>query len=73
MSTSYGKVVEYRCLNDCRQEGCPGHTLRAVHHNTSDVLSFEIDGKSEYWFDYNTFKAMIESCKQPRWTGDKRF
>jgi hypothetical protein len=66
MSTSYGKEVKYTCFNDCRQQGCPGHTLRAVHHNTSDILSFEIDGREEYCFDYNCFKAMCESMEEAK-------
>ncbi len=66
MSTTYGPEIKFKCFNDCRQEGCPGHAVRAVHSNTSDTLSFEIDGKAEYWFDYNTFKAMIASYMVPR-------
>ncbi len=61
MSTQYGKIVEYKCFNDCRQEGCPGHKLRVVHHNTSDVMRVEVDGVPWYWFDYNCFKAIRQS------------
>lgn len=66
MSTSYSKVVEYKCFNDCNQYGCRGHKLRAVHHNTSDVLIVEIDGKNEYWFDYNMMAALQEALKEGR-------
>lgn len=64
MSTSYGKYVEFTCLNDCDQLGCPGHKVRAVHRNTSDTLSFEIDGKVEYSFDYHVFAAMVKSWQE---------
>jgi len=66
MSTTYGQEIKFRHLNDCEQVGCPGHTMKAVHHNTSDTLSFEIDGKAEYWFEYKTFKAMVASYMVPR-------
>ena len=36
---------DVHCGNDCRQEGCPGHELTLVHHNTSDTVSILLDGK----------------------------
>jgi hypothetical protein len=26
---SYGPIVEFECLNDCQQAGCPGHKVPA--------------------------------------------
>jgi hypothetical protein len=60
MGCIYGPMIEFRHLNDCAQEGCPGHKLRVVSSRSSDVLSVEIDGKNEYWFDPNCLKAIIE-------------
>jgi len=51
VSTSYSEVIQFKCFNDCKMQGCPGHTLRLVRHNTSDTFSVEIDGKAEYHFD----------------------
>jgi hypothetical protein len=61
MSTHYGKTVEYHCLNDCRQEGCPGHQLRFVFNGTSDTYSVEIDGTEMFFFDEHQFHAMMKS------------
>lgn len=63
MSTGHGPIIKYTCFNDCRQEGCPGHEIREVFHRTSDVIIFEIDGKREYYFDENCFRAMLEADK----------
>lgn len=61
MSTSYSDFVKFNHLNDCRQEGCPGHVLRIVYHNTSDTLSLEVDGEQELTLDPNTFEAAIQA------------
>lgn len=61
MSTSYSEFVEAKHLNDCRQEGCPGHKLRMVYHNTSDTLSLEIDGKTCWIMDPDIFEAAIQA------------
>lgn len=37
--------VEYRCSDDCRMEGCPGHTARLTYQSTSDRYSFDINGQ----------------------------
>jgi hypothetical protein len=57
---NYSPEVTYRCTNDCRQEGCPGHTMRLSFCRSSDTVAVEIDGKPEYYFGDNTFAAMLE-------------
>jgi hypothetical protein len=64
MGENYGPKVEYKCFNDCRQEGCPGHVARFGYSRCSDVEYFEIDGKNEYFLDHSMLKAMLESKKQ---------
>lgn len=61
MATTYGPELTYRCFNDCRQEGCPGHTLRAGIHRTVDIIFFEIDGKRERNFDQREWKTMLRA------------
>jgi hypothetical protein len=48
MSKTRGPEVRYKCLNDCRQEGCPGHVVRLVHDLSTDIYIFEIDGNPDY-------------------------
>lgn len=43
MSTSE-LSIEYRCSNDCRMEGCPGHTGKLSYQSTSDAYSFDMGG-----------------------------
>ena len=61
MGDNFGPPISYRCLNDCRQEGCPGHLVRFGYSRCSDVEFFEIDGKCEYFFDENMLAAALES------------
>ena len=61
MSRSVGPEIPYRCSSDCRQEGCPGHTIREVFDRSMDIYSFEIDGKAEYYFDENVFAALLQA------------
>lgn len=66
MGRTYGPWTEYKCFNDCRQEGCPGHKVREVFCRSSDVLSFEFDdGTAEYW-DLNRWEAMKKAEQAAR-------
>jgi hypothetical protein len=58
MGRNVTREVEYRCINDCRESGCPGHKMRISYCRTSDTVSVEIDGKSEHCFDGNSFGAL---------------
>jgi hypothetical protein len=64
MSRYVGKPIEYKCLNDCQQSGCPGHTLTFIADRSSDTYRFEIDdGKPDnfgYTFDENQWEAMLQ-------------
>jgi hypothetical protein len=64
MGENYGPPIQYKCFNDCRQEGCPGHVVRFGYSRCSDVEYFEIDGKNEYFLDSNMLKAAIESMRK---------
>ncbi len=60
MSTRARKI-SYRCDNDCRMEGCPGHVLTGTLQDTSDVVIIE-DEKGTYVFsgDINRTNALID-------------
>lgn len=62
MTHSRGDFIEYRCFNDCRQEGCPGHKLRFERFNTVDLYEvFDDKGECLFRFDQNEWKAMLKS------------
>ncbi len=53
-----GLIRNYRCFNDCRQVGCPGHKLRMIYDTVSDTISCEIDGERYHTYDPNEWRAM---------------
>lgn len=61
MGNNYGPIVKFHCLNDCRQEGCPGHEARFTYSRSSDVEWFEVDGEQTHTFDANMLRAALES------------
>lgn len=63
MSRIRGKEVPYRCFHDCRQEGCPGHTIRVDYYNTVDLVEVHVDGeeRAEWLFDPMEFEAILKS------------
>jgi hypothetical protein len=71
MSRYVGKPIEYKCLNDCQQSGCPGHTVTFIANRSSDIYSFEIDdGKTDnlgYTFDENQWRAMVQAYEVMRY------
>jgi hypothetical protein len=38
----------YRCWDDCKPEGCPGHTIELKAGNTWDYGSFTVDGEKYF-------------------------
>lgn len=63
MSNRACPEIQYHCSNDCRQEGCPGHTVQVIHHYTSDTVSVSIDGKASY-YDASEWWAMLKSDRE---------
>lgn len=57
MSTSR-RSTTFKHGNDCRQMGCPGHTLTIVFHHTSDTVSVLIDDEERDVFDEHMFFVM---------------
>lgn len=57
MSTSQ-LSIEYRCSNDCRMEGCPGHTGELNYQSTADAYTFDMNGR-ELHFERGELEAML--------------
>ena len=60
MSKALGPSTKFTHLNDCKQEGCPGHTMQLIYNCSTDQQEVHIDGKCEYIFDDNTWNALVE-------------
>ncbi len=63
MSVYVGPWVEYRHADDCEQGGCPGHRVRSVELDYSEVIHFYFDEEkaARYVVDANEWAAMQES------------
>lgn len=55
--------TEYRCAQDCKMCGCPGHHGELAHNRTVDGYSFNMDGR-EMYFEHGELEAMIQLLKQ---------
>lgn len=51
--------IEYRCSNDCRMEGCPGHTATLTYQSTSDAYMLDINGQ-ELALEPGGMKALLQ-------------
>lgn len=71
MSRNFGTPIQYTCMNDCQQTGCPGHQIRCRHEIGQDLYVFEFSNKlengevgpiaGELIFDEALFAAMRQS------------
>lgn len=63
MGITRGSLEQYKCFDDCRQTGCPGHTLQISLQRTSNVFFLVIDGNEEeaIYFDLNQIEAAQKS------------
>lgn len=57
----------YKCHNDCRMEGCPGHTITLDLDTVSDTVA-ELRDDVYYetwdWKELRVFQNLIEDLKQ---------
>ena len=61
MSRRIGSVIDFSCSSDCEQGGCPGHKIREVFDRSSDVYTFEVDGRPRWRFDENELEALLSA------------
>lgn len=56
----------YKCDNDCKISGCPGHILHAEYQSTSDIYSFHIDDNKEalFYSDRNKMVAILSAIHE---------
>ena len=66
MSASYLKGdANFHCYNDCRQEGCPGHTIRVKEKHGGLIVMFmrkdgTVEEEAQLPFDYHLYYALKE-------------
>jgi hypothetical protein len=49
MGANYTETITYRCYNDCRMEGCPGHTVRFKgKHGGVEIETLNVDGSVKH-------------------------
>lgn len=62
MSSNWSKKISYKCFNDCRMEGCPGHILQVQYSNTVDIVNVHVAGERIASFDDNQFEALLKAA-----------
>jgi len=53
----------YRCWDDCRFEGCPGHTVTFTYQNTADVFRMRVDDHEPHYIDLNVLPLLVDFLK----------
>ena len=53
----------YKCANDCKFEGCPGHEVTVERHNTSDMVTVLIGDGKRVTFDVAGWEAAVACWK----------
>lgn len=51
---------EYRCDNDCKMEGCPGHTASLEFISSANIYIFNDGQGRQISFDISLASAMID-------------
>ncbi len=69
MSVYVGSWVDYRCDDDCRFEGCPGHRMRSVLSDYGEAVAFEVEEEggvvTRYHIEGAEWRAMVEAASVP--------
>lgn len=68
MGVTIGKWVEFHCLDDCQQMGCPGHHVRMERCRITGIIVIETawGGTMEntrVCFDANQWTAVLQAAK----------
>lgn len=56
--SGWTKETLYRCFNDCRMEGCPGHVMKMEYRGVSDTYTIFIDDKEYLCADEGILGAL---------------
>lgn len=62
MGTFTVKRENHRCMDDCRIEGCPGHTLELTYQTCADVVLLTKDGEVVVGLDFGEFETFLQMC-----------
>lgn len=60
MSKVWTQETCFKCSNDCRQSGCPGHKFGLKINNISDSVSILLDENEIYSFPQDIFEEAIK-------------
>lgn len=52
------REIDYRCSDDCRMEGCPGHKGILNYQSVADAYSFSMNGRILH-FERGELEAMV--------------
>lgn len=63
MATVTNKT-EYRCSDDCRQEGCPVHEASLTYQSVSDFYSFDNGKGTVHYFERGELETFIALLKE---------
>ena len=58
------REISFRCSDDCKQAGCPGHKMTVFIQTTSDVMIVQIDGKDFIIADPYEWSALKKLLKE---------
>lgn len=52
--------MPYRCDNDCRYQGCPGHYAKMRYHSTTDLFTVDFGkGQEEIIMDSAQMECLV--------------
>ena len=54
------REIAYRCSDDCRMSGCPGHVGKLRYQSTADSYCFQMGARPELHFEAGELQAMID-------------
>lgn len=63
MSATYYGPTTTTCYNDCRQEGCPGHTVRLVSKHGGIWVEENIKGEWQKVCDFGDLGWFGAACR----------
>lgn len=69
MSTMKRERHQEGCYNGCTISGCPGHNFELTIQNTSDVMEFKKDGRTELMMEPDEWKILLEMVKSMDYSG----
>jgi hypothetical protein len=64
--SQFTQEYKIKCWNDCRMEGCPGHSIKIEANNTSNALLYTKDGDIKFGMDFDELIEFVISVHKMR-------